>query len=367
MTYIFYLFIELVALCAFYMGINKKNKYGDVKSRILICFAFIILLSVIIFRDLSVGTDYIRYYNAINRVQYNRMYSYDESWLSVGLIGMVRLAVIIGIPSKILPFVIIGIMAFITLYFFFKAFIEISSRPTLSLYIFLCFCLYFQIMNQFKQMLAISIVLLAYKYIDKSFLKYMVMILFACMFHPSAAIMLPMYFVVKIKISKKILVLYLAIGLLGVFSYSRIISLFQFTKYYNYFGREGLDVAFKASVLLNLAVRVALLFCCLLVRKRLIAKKPKSEILYHMIIVCTILQLFTVLSYLFGRITTYFYVYYILLLPDVFTELRFYISKESRHIFDKLIYLALFLYQCIYYFGQSVGSGYDSYSFIFGK
>jgi hypothetical protein len=329
-----------------------------------------ILFVIVAFRNIDVGTDYLTYYRAINRVQTGTAYATDYEWLSVGFIGLIKLVAFLGIPSNYVPFVVCWIITALTLFFFYKAFIELSNYSTYSLFIFLSFCLYFQMMNQFRQMLAIAITLYAFKYINSSWFKYGLLIIVAGMFHSSALIMLPFYFIVKVKISRKIIILYFSVCIVVILFFSKFTGLLMKISYgATYLNWSTYNGTFTVSSLFNLLVRIILLIISLNVYNILkVQNEKKYQAIYHMIIVCTILQFFTVMSYIFGRMTTYFFVYYILLLPEVIDLYRLKISKNSKRIYDVLIYTLLFIYQIVYYFGQGAeAGGYAKYSLIFNN
>lgn len=352
--------IEISALAFFYYG-TRKNKIISV----YIVLSFILLLSLIVFRDLSVGIDYENYYYAVLRVANNNMLDYDYTWLSKGFRTFIKIIAFAGFPESVLPFIVIGIISFCTLLLFYYSFIKFSTFPTFSLFIFFCFCLYFQMMNQFRQMFAIALVLFSYKFIGKSFWKYFLTIVLAALFHGTALIMLPMYFVCKLDINRNIILGYFFVGTAGVTMYPVIVRLIRYTSYSKYLEWEEFDVSHTSTAIINFIVRIIILVLCLKVRKRVVDKKPQTNVLYHMVIACTIVQVFAIISALFTRVTTYFYVFYIILLPDVAEEYKFYFTKESRRAFRVLVWMLFLLYQVIYYIVQSKGSGYASYKFIF--
>lgn len=367
MTFLFYMFIEVIVLLLFHYAV--KTYSGKKLSLGMVCYlvSFSILLFVIIFRNIDVGKDYERYYKAILRIHTGKEYPMDIQWLSVGFRVLIRIVGGFHLPDNMVPFVVIWIISAITLYCFFRVCVTFSKGSTMSLFLFLSFCLYFQIMNQFRQMMAIAIVLLAYQYIDQSILKYMLMVLLAASFHSSAFVMAPFYFIVKLHINVKLIFGYLLACVAAIFLYSKIVVLLKRSTYGAiYFGWSDFDFAFGGSAVINLMIRVLLLVLCLNVRKNIIKKDSKYEILYHMIIVCTIVQVFAVISYVFGRITTYFFVYYLILIPEVAKEYRNKIAQNSKTLYDILVYVMLFLYQCVYYFGQGAdAAGYGNYTTIF--
>lgn len=369
MTFAFYILIECIALfCFSYANNNGIVKVRNRFSRLAIIISFVLLAGIVALRDESVGRDTLSYIRAIERVQNNTLTVLDRDWLPIGFRLLIRLLSYTRIPGEYIAHFIFGICAVVTLYCFYRIFWEMSDYPTVSLYIFFSFCLYFQMMNQFRQMLAVSVTFLAYRYLNKSFIKFAVLIILASCFHTSAIIMFPCYFISKWKISKNIIMFYFIAAVVALFSFSLIVRILK--KYTNsgavYLGWEVYDVSFTTSSIINLIVRILLLLISLKVYKPLIKKDKNNNTLYHMIIICTILQLFAVISYIFGRITTYFFLYYIILLPKVFQEYKRYFTKDSSLIYKILIVFLLFVYQSVYYFSQgAVGGGYDKYTTFF--
>lgn len=62
-------------------------------------------------------------------------------------------------------------VAFVTLYFIYAAIIRSSSDWVTSIYLYLCFCLYFQSFNQIRQMAAVAISLYALTWLQKDNIK----------------------------------------------------------------------------------------------------------------------------------------------------------------------------------------------------
>lgn len=361
MTLLFYIVIEIISCFFFWMGQNlEKIKY------FLQSLSFLILFLVVALRNISVGTDYLNYINAVNRVATNTMLPTDENWLGLGFRELIIILAKIfpnSVNSIYFSIGVISLITFLTLLFFFLSFNN-NGNEVFELYLFLCFCLYFQLMNQFRQMFALSIVFFSYRYIGKSFIKYALLIILATLFHGTAIIMLPMYFLYKIKINKRTFLFYGLISVLVLIFSPFIKSLIQYTSYSNYLGWTEFDTAGVTSTVLNLVVRISLMLTCLIFSKSIIRADNKKVFLYHMIIICSIVQMLTITSYLFTRITTYFFVFYILLIPDVVNEIDSKFAKNSIWIERSFIYIFFFVYQIVYYLAQSNAAGYSAYKLI---
>lgn len=96
-----------------------------------------------------------------------------------------------------------GIMLYIYIY---------SEKPYLSVFFFLSFGLFFNSMNFMRQMIAAVIIMFALQYIKKNqFMRFLALVLFAAAFHISALMMIPFYFVLRIKMNLLTLSIYSAI------------------------------------------------------------------------------------------------------------------------------------------------------------
>lgn len=92
----------------------------------------------------------------------------------------------------------------VMLYIFFN-----SEKPWLSVFCFMTFGLFFNSMNFMRQMIASCILLLGMRYIRKNqFLPYLILVVFASTFHVSAFLMIPFYFILRIKLTGKVLIVY---------------------------------------------------------------------------------------------------------------------------------------------------------------
>ena len=90
-----------------------------------------------------------------------------------------------------------------------------AEKPWLSVFCFITFGLFFNSMNFMRQMIASCLMLLAMRFIrKKQFLPYLVLVIIASTFHVSALLMIPFYFILRIKLSGKLLIVYSVVTLL---------------------------------------------------------------------------------------------------------------------------------------------------------
>ena len=82
---------------------------------------------------------------------------------------------------------------------------------------------------------------------------------------------------------------------------------------------------------------------CLFFYKVTIKRNSKLRVFYHTALICTALQVLTLKSYLFGRVTTYFFMPYIFLLPEVMETIKVNFSSKNYVLIKYIVYIVLFL------------------------
>lgn len=361
-SFCFYLIISFISIFFMKIGIKNRNKNKKIYF-IFIFLSFSILLVINIFRSSSVGTDYIQVgdmYSQIVKNEFNIEKTYQ--WF-----GKPLTIICIGI-GKIFgdnPIVFYTFIGFFTIFFMYKFILNSCKYPTASLSVYLMFCMYLQSFNQARQMLAVAIVLFSIRYIESNNIKkYFIFIILASFIHESAVIFLPLYFMKNIQFNKKAILIYLIGFLIFYFEFEIIERLISYTKYYNYFSSQY-NIQNVFSTYMNAIVRVLLLFLVLSFRNKYDLKtNKKMNFIYHMVAICTILQFCAIKYYFFGRLTTYFYSFYILILPEIIDLFLKKFTNQSRKVVMMAIILLGLLYYWVYYNSASgaVGSGYSRYS-----
>mgnify|MGYP003369573761 CR=1 FL=1 len=358
MTNVIYLVFEIISLIFLKLAYDNKTNCPKVmwkikKSSIFLTISFIFLSSLVCFRGVEVGRDTQAYVNVFIRIVNGTASSVDLSWIGPGYrIICKTIGIIFGSKYYILNFII----GFLTMYLFYKTIWENSNIPWLSMWIFISTCLYFQTFNQARQMLAIAIIFYSIKYIDeKKFKKYLIGVLLAASIHTSAIIMLPLYFIGRLEVNKKNITKYILLSIILYLGMIYIRKLLLMTTYGQiYFGTDY-DVEGKTSTIVNLLVRIILLITTLILGNK--EKKVQYKSLYNMAILCVISQLLTINTYIFGRITTYFFTSFILLIPNV-------IPKKNNQLIQLICFVAFALYYYVYYTSTASAMGVTIYKFF---
>ena len=358
-TILIYLVAEILTIT--FMHYAKKNRNENKKV-----YKLFLILSILPFgllfalRSKYVGKDYLAYANAFESINTNSLSERQSEWLPIGFKFICKVMGFIC-NNYYITYAMINI---ITLTILIKTIWDNSKHPTFSLFIMLSFCLHFQIFNQFRQMLAIAITFYAYKYMkNRNMWKYFILIAIAGLIHSTSFIMIPIYFLSSIKLTKKNFAIYLIITIVISFSFDFIKGLLSNTYYGRIYFNGAFDVI-ETKATFNLLVRCIMLFGTLIFYKKVIKLDESNRYLYNLVIFCTILQILAAKSYIFARLTTYLFIYYILLIPNVcevlFKEIK---RKNTNTTIWILIIIVLIMYQIIYYSsssGASVG-GYETY------
>ena len=361
MTQCLYLIINFIAITFLLLSTKAKVKGNKIKaSFIFMLISFMFLFLLVILRDISVGKDYRTYVSLYLRIINNNITTIDKEW--IGIVFQ-YLCTTLGFFFKENYILSYGVISGITLGIYYKTFNKESKIPWMSLMIWLLSCLYYQCFNQFRQALAIGICLYSIKYIkEQNFKKYLITILIATGIHTSAIVLVPMYFIGNLKLNLKSLIIYATISLFLFLFIDKIFNLLSNTSYGSVYLGTSFDQSFSTSSIQNLLVRIALMLGSLLFYKPIIKNNPKANVYFHFAIVCTIVQLLTIQSTLFGRITTYFFIVYTLLIPEIVN-----LFKNKDKIMITTVVILLFLaYHTVYYNSTqgAISGGYEKYKTI---
>lgn len=351
---ILYLSLEVLSLILFFAAnkIKGKNKTASICLLIVSMLPFLVLNC---FRAKTVGADYNMYEWAYKSAIKGSSYAYE--WLG----GFTYIFKIFGYVASYQ--VALAIINSITMILLFVSAYRQEKYPTLSLAILFAFCIHLQTLNQFRQTLALSLCLFNIENARKQKIgKYIFVQILATISHASAIIFLPIYILAKKKLDKKMLALYIALCLITLVASTTIMNILSSTSYGQRYLGGKYDVSMESSVAV-LAVRAILLAFVLIMRRFSTPEsRGKTAILYHMAIICTLMQLLAVKSYIFARLTTYYYIAYVLLIPEAISSTK--ITKRQKQLLLIVVIAALLVYKIVYYQKMGPGAGIDNYKFI---
>ncbi|MCM3115096.1 EpsG family protein [Neobacillus sp. MER 74] len=244
------------------------------------------------------------------------------------------------------PQILIFTTAVITNLFILIVLYKYSRILELSIYVYITGGLFLITMNGIRQCLAASIIFTATKYlIEGNWFKYTLVIIFASLFHQSALILIPIFFLVRYKAWSKatlILLLMSVIIVLGFNQFSSVLfSTIQDTQYseYSNFSEGGAN---KIRVVVFAAPLVIAYFG----RDRLREIFPESDFIVNMSIIGLVFMIISTQNWIFARFNIYFELYQIILIS--------WIVKVFNEKDQKLIYYAILICYFAYYYYESV-------------
>jgi len=218
----------------------------------------------------------------------------------------------------------------------------------LSLYVYITSGLFLVSMNGIRQFLASAIAFTSIKFLmNGSWKRYMVVVLFASLFHLSALILIPIYFIVRFKAWSKVTIALVLLSIVIVIGYGQfstlLFSAIQDTQYGNYkdFNEGGASI-------LRVVVNAIPLVIAFLGRDRLRKIFPNSDVVVNMTLLGFVFMLIATQNWIFARFTIYFSLFQLILIS--------WIIKLFREKDEKLIYYGVLTCYLFYFFYEHVVS-----------
>jgi len=265
MTYIIYIF-SLISSVSFAYLSNKKLKIIDgmnVPKYLVIFLSLMVIALLVGLRGGNVGVDtysYITFFNGLDNFNFRDLFAnlLEPGFVFVSfLIKKANLSVTIYL-------LIFAILTLLLFFQFYKNKLELL--PWAIFFAFSTGYVFFM-MNGLRQALAVPLVALSLKYVtDRKLIKFLLLILFASLFHYSALLMLPIYFVnyvSKIKYQVWIILFVLSI-FISPFAYiehlAGVLSLLP-KDYVHYFLKLNLKASkFSMGFLFHLGISFLVLY-----------------------------------------------------------------------------------------------------------
>lgn len=303
----------LILLWAAIFCFHKPSKN---KNRIFIIIAFAQLLAISVFRY-KIGFDYNMYASGF---YFMRADSFEVLSYKDWEIGFVFLTKLFGLifPNYIFY---MGFFSIITLVpaaiFIYKN----SEMPWVSTILYVNAFLFFMTMNFVRQAVAISLVMLAWHFMKKNkFIIFIIIIIIASLFHQTVLMMIPLYFIVKIKIGLKELIFY---GYLLLWFYIsstgfiNILSTFFHEEYSgSVFVTEGLSFVY---IILPFAIAAVAFF---LSKTSSINLTKENKYLVNFSIITLIFSITSLRHSIIERFSYYSLIFIILLVPIIYKSVR---------------------------------------------
>lgn len=246
-------------------------------------------------------------------------------------IGFVLLTKLITMISSS-PVVLYGIYSFLILVPVGIFIYRYSPNVWLSLWLYVTLAFFYTNMNFIRQSLACSIFILGYDFLrKKKLVPYLLITLLAASFHKTALIMIPIYFLVHITLTKEIIIGYSVLVVTGFLLSDKILNIitqFIFTEYADTkYILQGFSLRFM------LVPITALILCASLFvvwRKR----DPDAPMLLNLVIISTTIWLFSLNHMIIERFSMYNYIFLLIAIPSALAAFK--ASPEEIEERDRL-------------------------------
>ena len=248
-------YITAIVICFFFESINEKIVgKGSFFFKYLSMFVLFIISAI----RFNVGIDFSGTYT---NVYYLLLSGSKNIRMDIGFLLLYKLIVFFNLDLQW----IFVISSFIINLFVFKAINSLSKDTKLSTYIYICSTFYFFGMNGIRQAISMALFYYSLKFLsEKKCIKYYIVNIIGCLFHQSALLFLPIYFIVNHRFKKK--TNYIIIAIIPFFITSLlapiIINVLKNTRYALYFMYNNYGV----MKFLNLSSIINLIICIIFLK-----------------------------------------------------------------------------------------------------
>ncbi|MGX7328547.1 EpsG family protein [Enterococcus bulliens] len=260
---------------------------------------------------------------------------------------------------------------FLILFFIFKSIYQNSPLLAFSVYLLFISGFYNHSLNLMRQSIAIAIFLYALKFIFTSnFWKYFLCILIAFLFHKTAVLFIPIYFLRQFRLDFKNTIIYVCISIPSLFVANTVLQFITtyFGVYRNYWGeaeRAATNNFSGSYTILNIIILILLLTLSKISKKN--DSNPIDFIKENIFLICQFISLiiiiFAYFFYLpnFDRILMMFTSVQILSIP-------YFMNKKINFIFKLIIFVIIsIVYSYVFYniiYLQDISGTFNYHSII---
>lgn len=358
MSMYIYLNITLMMLAVLIYGIiwrNQKRLSRDCyyklvsnKNSVFLFFSFILLAVIFTFRgdftaDYNSYVDFFYYTKNLSFLEVILGSFYNEK-------GFIMFNKVIGLltNNKYMYLFVINLVILIP---FFREFKKESKYVWLSVLLYINIGPYYTSFNITRQIMAVAIVLIGNKYLyTRNFLRYLLIVFCASLFHRTSLIMIPFYFVLNRNFKiKNVMLVFLSL-LLIYLNTSSIIDFIQKFFYSGFtYGMQGGNIT---SIIVPVAIFIFIMTHSNLVDKNII----KNNILLNSSIFYVFFFILGTRVQMLQRLGEFFVPSILILIPNIVNRIKP-ASLRVLYIFLIVFFLVLFNYATL------SGTGYDPYYF----
>jgi transmembrane protein EpsG len=352
-TYFLYFFVItlLVTLTSYKQKFTAADIEFEASPKLrLQHFAGLLILSLIIGFRYKVGVDWEGYKDGFNSIKSSPFLLYRDQFWELGYFFINKTIAKLGLSYEWMFFTV----ALISWYFIFKSF----PKLLLPLLIFFLFVdeYFFWSMNGVRQFAAMSIWMLATRYIiNKKLVKYLLLIFIASLFHRSVLILVPFYFIPYHILYKKHIWIILFVISLIIGSSNTFVDFMESTIFYlgqkieiiglyiHYIELNAFQIDEETQTGLGFLFKILVNLILIIISNRVMKKYPQTRVYFILFFIGAVLFNLTYNIQLLGRINNYF----IIIKSMVLAISVFHFWQMPKNRFLVVIFILLYLFLCL--------------------
>lgn len=301
----------------------------------------------------GVGTDFFNYMRSVNSVGEISLKEYVESNLIFELGHFLVRKIAFTFDNYSLLLSIYSTMTIMIIYLAIK---QHRNKVSIGVSLFLFLCIYYPFsLNIMPQFVAVSIIALSFKYVFKrNLIKFSVMVLAASLFHTTALIALPVYFLWDKKsedmTSRWKVFVSIILSLIIAFNYQGLLESMSSIDLFDQYGMYAIEN--QRGQNRDIFLKLLLFGAVFLLRKPLIKHDKRNKLYILLILFNLILAITGFSSPWVKRAGLYFEVVQIFLLPSL---IQLFFSRKDRMVVGLVVIVyAISYFTLVYYIlGQS--------------
>ncbi|SEL32528.1 EpsG family protein [Carnobacterium iners] len=319
-----------------YIAIVGMSRIISPNKKFFSLIASFSLLIIAAFRSIEFGSDTIGYVKAYQELEYKSLSILIKEFLFGNGKDPVfyifsKLINMSGANFRIWLLILSGIFIFSVE----RTIRKYSPYPYLSYVAIISLGYFFFSLTGLRQTLALSLILLSYPFLkEKKKLPFIVIVFIASLFHSSALVFLFSYPLANMRLGyKHILGLGASLFISVFFSdYIRyFVKIFSWTETLSSYALQEAKLSYSGFI-----IQLSILLFCVIFKERLIKEDTKNLILYNLLFIGLIFQSFAPVIAEFFRISMYFSIFSIILVPRAINVVK---DKNLR----VLVYFIIFI------------------------
>lgn len=331
--------IATIFICSIIYSIMDNKKNNKKLKEVVLLIPFIALYLTLALKSTSVGTDIAPSYKpaffdisnmSIDTIVTENIFNVYKNFE----MGFVLFTKIISLFTADFQ-VYMAITYFVIITILYKFIKENSKMPFVSLILFYGLSFYTFFCSGIRQSIAMIVVLYAYKFIkSKSFVKFLISVIIATLFHRTAIVFLPAYFIYRIRLNKVIAFIYCFIfGITVVFKEALLNIVCQMFNI-------PVNIESTGAYPLLIAVSLITIFSFFFYNK-LKQENDENIGLFNFCLVIFYLVQFIIINQIAVRLMYYYYMYMIIFIPYIFNRFK---DKNTKTIMVVLLVIFVTVY-----------------------